>query len=126
MNGARWAGQVLPRLAPGQTWAATALYAVGLLAAALLGAGLVHLLAYHLPAGVPFGPRWDRQALSLLMHCPLVGPLGLIAAIAMLAPLLVCWELRNLERLNTTAVRLLQARRIPLPPTQQALPRSPR
>ena len=125
MNGERWAGQVLPRLAPGQTWAATASNAVGLLAAALMGAGLVHLLAYHLPAGMPFAPRWDRQALALLVHCPLVGPLGLIAAIAVLAPLLACWELRRLERLNTTAVRLLRARRIPLPPTQQVLPRSP-
>ena len=68
MNGARWARQVLPRLAPGQTWAATASNTVGLLTTALLGAGLVHLLAYHLPAGVPFGPRWDRQALALLVH----------------------------------------------------------
>jgi uncharacterized membrane protein len=42
-----------------------------------------------------------------------------------LAPLLACWELRRLERLNTTAVPLLQARRIPLPPSHQALPRSP-
>jgi hypothetical protein len=91
---------VLPRLASGQTWAATASNAAGLLAAALLGAGLVHLLAYHLPAGMPFGPRWDRQALALLVHCPLVGPLGLIAAITVLAPLLACWELRRLERLN--------------------------
>jgi hypothetical protein len=86
---------------------------------------LVHLLAYHLPPGVPFGLRWDRQALALLVRCPLVGPLGLIAAIAVLAPLLACWELRRLERLNTTAVRLLRARRIPLPPSHQALPRSP-
>src|ERR687885_681074 len=126
MNGARWAGQMLPRLAPGQTWAATAYNAVGLLAAALVGAGLVHFLAYHLPAGVPFGPHWDRQALALLVHCPLVGPLGLIAAIVVLAPLLACWELRRLERLNTTAVRLLRVRRIPLPPTHEALPRSAR
>src|SRR5436305_2253922 len=126
MNGARWARQVLPRLAPGQAWAATAYNAVGLLAAALVGAGLVHLLAYHLPAGMPFAPRWDRQALALLVHCPLVGPLGLIAAIAVLAPLLACWELRRLERLNATAVRLLRVRRIPLSPTRQALPRSPR
>jgi len=126
MNGARWARQVLPRLAPGQTWAATAYNAVGLLDAALVGAGLVHLLAYHLPAGMPFAPRWDRQALALLVHCPLVGPLGLIAAIAVLAPLLACWELRRLERLNATAVRLLRVRRIPLSPTRQALPRSPR
>ena len=126
MNGMRWAGQVLPRLAPGQTWAATAYNAVGLLAAALVGAGLVHVLAYHLPAGMPFAPRWDRQALALLVHCPLVGPLGLIAAIAVLAPLLACWELRRLERLNATAVRLLRVRRIPLSPTRQALPRSPR
>jgi hypothetical protein len=126
MNGARWAGQVLPRLAPGQTWAATAYNAVGLLAAALLGAGLVHLLAYHLPTGMPFAPRWDRQALALLVHCPLVGPLGLIAATAVVAPLLACWELRRLERLNTAAVRLLRVRRIPLPPTHEALPRSPR
>src|SRR5437588_1465844 len=125
MNGERWAGQVLPRLAPGQTWAATASNTVGLLTTALLGAGLVHLLAYHLPAGVPFGPHWDRQALALLVHCPLVGPLGLIAAIAVLAPLLACWELRRLERLNTTAVRLLRAQRLPLPPTHEALPRSP-
>jgi hypothetical protein len=125
MNGERWAGQVLPRLAPGQTWAATAYNAVGLLAAALVGAGLVHLLAYHLPAGMPFGPRWDEQALALLVHCPLVSPLGLIGAIAVLAPLLACWELRRLEQLNTMTVRLLRARRIPLPPTHQDLPRSP-
>jgi hypothetical protein len=75
---------------------------------------------------MPFAPRWDRQALALLVHCPLVGPLGLIAAIAVLAPLLACWELRRLERLNTAAVRLLRIRRIPLPPTHEALPRSPR
>src|SRR2546429_3215279 len=124
MNGARWARQVLPRLVPGQTWAATAYNAVGLLDAALVGAGLVHLLAYHLPAGMLFGPRWDRQALALLVHCPLVGPLGLIAAIAVLAPLLACWELRRLERINTTAVRLLRVRRIPLPPTHVSLSRS--
>jgi hypothetical protein len=126
MNGKRWAGHVLPRLVPGQAWAATAYNAIGLLAAALLGAGVVHLLAYHVPAGMPFGPRWDWQALALLVHCPLVGPLGLIAAIAVLAPLLACWELRRLERLNTTAVRLLRVRRIPLPPTRETLPRSPR
>src|SRR5205823_1627448 len=68
---------------------------------------------------------WDRQALALLVHCPLVGPLGLISAIDVLAPLLACWELRRLERLNTLAARLLRAHRIPLPPTHQALPRSP-
>ena len=126
MNGERQAGQLLPRLAPGQRRAAMAYNAMGLLATALVGAGLVHLLAYHLPAGVPFGARWDSQALALLVHCPLVGPLGVIAAIAVLAPLLACWELRRLERLNTTAVRLLRVRRIPLPPTHEALPRSPR
>jgi hypothetical protein len=125
MNGARRAGQVLPRLAPGQGRAANAWNAAGLLATALVGAGLVHLLAYHVPLGVPPGPRWIATALTLLAHCPLVGPLGLIAAIAVLAPLLACWELRRLERLNTIAVRLLRARRLPPPPTHQALPRSP-
>jgi hypothetical protein len=126
MNGERQAGQVLPRLAPGPGRAATAYNATGLLATALVGAALVHLLAYHLPAGVPFGARWVSQALALLVHCTLVGPLGLIAAIAGLAPLPACWELRRLKRLNMMAVRLLRARRIPLAPMHQALPRSPR
>jgi hypothetical protein len=125
MNGARRAGQVLPRLAPGQARAANVWNAAGLLATALVGAGLVHLLAYHVPLGVPPGPRWIATALTLLAHCPLVGPLGLIAAIAVLAPLLACWELRRLEQINTIAVRLLRAHRLPLPPTHQALPRSP-
>jgi uncharacterized membrane protein len=116
---------VLPRLAPGQACAANVWNAAGLLATALVGAGLVHLLAYHVPLGVPPGPRWIAAALTLLAHCPLVGPLGLIAAIAVLAPLLACWELRRLERLSTIAVRLLRARHRPLPPTHQALPRSP-
>src|SRR5690242_18101989 len=116
MNGERRAGRVLPRLAPGQTRAATAYNTAGVLAMALVGAGLVHLLAYHVPLGVPLGSHWMATALTLLAHCPLVGPLGLIGAIAVLAPLLAFRELRNLERLDTMAVRLLRARRIPLPP----------
>jgi hypothetical protein len=125
MNGVRRAGQVLPRLAPGQARAANVWNAAGLLATALVGGGMVHLLAYHVPLGVPPGPGWIATALTLLAHCPLVGPLGLIATIAVLAPLLASWELRRLERLNTIATRLLRAHRLPLPPTHQALPRSP-
>jgi hypothetical protein len=98
---------------------------VGLLAAALVGAGLVHLLAYHLPPGVPFGLRWDRQALALLVRCPLVGPLGLIATIAVLAPLLAFHELQRLDRLNRALTRLLAARHVPVSPACEVVPRSP-
>jgi hypothetical protein len=125
MNGERWARRVLPRLAPGQARAANLWNAAGLLATALVGAGLVHLLAYHVPLGVPLGSRWIATALALLAHCPLRGPLGLVATIAVLAPLLAFRELRRLERLLGALARALAARHAPVPPAHELVPRSP-
>lgn len=114
----------LPRLVSGRAWSTAAWNALGLLATALVGAGLVHLFAYHIPFGVPLGPRWVGAALSLLAHCPLAGPLGLIVAVAVLALLLACRELLRLERLQSSLSGFIAARRLP-PPAEEALPRSP-
>lgn len=115
---------MLPRLLRGQSTRAVTGNAAGLLGTALVGAGLVHLLAYHVFVGVPFGPRWLAAVWTLLMQCPLVGPLGLIAVIVVLAPLLVFREMRLLEQLNRSIMCLLRERRATLPPTQQPVPRS--
>jgi hypothetical protein len=47
---------------------------VGLLVTALAGAGLVHLLAYHIPLAVPFDARGAATALDLVIHCPHDSP----------------------------------------------------
>lgn len=125
MGGRRSAVDMLPRLVPGDGRAAAVCNAAGLPATALVGAGLVHVLAYHLPLGIPFGPRWGAVALDLLVHCPLLGPLGLVVAIAVLAPLLALHEVLRLQRLNAALAALMAARHAPLPPAREPIPRSP-
>ncbi len=121
-----YATSMLPRLVSGRERTAAAWNVLALLATALVGVGLVHLLAYHIPFGVPLGPRWVAAAVALLAHCPLAGPLGVIVAVAVLAPLLACRELLRLERLATSLTDLSAARRLPPPPSRETLPRSPR
>jgi len=114
-----------PRLAGGTGRAPACRNLLGLFLAALIGAGLVHLLAYHVPLNAPLGPRWFAAAGTLLAHCPLRGPLGLIAAIVVLAPILALQEVWRLERLNRALGRALAARRLPMPNGRVAVPRSP-
>lgn len=121
----RHAMSMLPRLVSGCARLTVAWNALGLLTTALVGAGFVHLLAYHIPFGVPMGPRWVAVTLALLLHCPLLGPLGLIGLVVALAPLLACRKLLRLERLNAALSDLVAARRLPLPPSGEAVPRSP-
>ncbi len=122
---------LLPRLLPARTRAAALCNIAVVLVVALAGAGLVHLLAYHLPPGVPLDPGWMPAALSLLAHCPLVGPLGLALSIALALALLGLRELRRLERLNGSLARMLIARPArrsiapPSPADVEAVPRSP-
>jgi len=115
----------LPRLAGGTGRAPACRNLLGLFLAALIGAGLVHLLAYHVPLDVPLGPRWLAAAVALLAHCPLRGPLGLIAVVAVLAPILALQEVWRLERLNEALRRGLAARRLSVPDGRVAVPRSP-
>jgi hypothetical protein len=117
--------KLLPRLAPGVRPAAVAWNAAALLGFSALGAALVHLLAYHVVAVAP-GPHWSATALALLLHCPLIGPLGLVVAVALLAPALAFREALRLERLNAALSNLIAAYRASLPPAHEALPRSPR
>lgn len=115
---------LLPRLVPGDGRAAVACNAGGLCGAALAGAGLVHLLAYHALPGLPLSPHWGATALSLLAHCPLRGPLGLIAAMAVLAPLLALREVLRLRRLSAALGAAMRARRATQAPASVVAPRS--
>ncbi len=115
----------LLRLAGGTGRAPACRNLLGLFLTALIGAGLVHLLAYHVPFDVPLGPRWLTAAGTLLAHCPLRGPLGLIAVVAVLAPILALQEVWRLERLNEALGRMLAARLLPIPDGRVAIPRSP-
>jgi hypothetical protein len=116
----------LPRLVAARSPLAAAGNLAGLLLAALAGASLVHLAAYHLPFSVPLGPLWVAQALALLAHCPLIGPLGCVALGAALAIWRAAHELRRLEHLKTALARSLAARRgvVPRPCTHDLQPRS--
>lgn len=100
---------------------------------ALVGAGLVHLLAYHMPLHVPLGLRWITTALYLLIHCPLALPIGVVLAVAVLVWLSTTREIGRLERVSTHLVYLVAARRAPRsayplasPPDKPVQPRSPR
>jgi len=104
---ARPVSRLLPRLTPGRIRGAAALNAACLLGAALGGAGLVHLLAYHVPLDIPLGPRWGASALALLLNCPLRVQLALCALVALLAVLLARWETRRLEQANAVLARLV-------------------
>lgn len=123
LDGTQRAAMLLPRLVPGQRRAAMAWNAAAVLAMAASGAALIHILTFHVIA-VPSGPRWGQTALSLLARCPLFGPLGLIVASAVLAPLLAFREMLRLERLRVALAALLAARHAPLPATHEAIPRS--
>jgi len=123
---------LLPRLLPSRARGAAPGNLAAVLVVALAGAGLVHLLAYHVPSGVPLGPQWVATVLSLLAHCPLVGPLGVILSVASALTLLGLRELRRLERLNGSLAQVLPARPahrsfapLPFPPDTETLPRSP-
>lgn len=112
-----------PRLVPGQHRAALGWNAAAIPGLAAIGAALVHVLTFHILT-VPPGPLRGATALALLRHCPLFGPLGFIAALAVLAPLLACRETLRLTRLNAALAALLAARRAPVPITREAMPRS--
>ena len=114
-----------PRLAGGTGRAPACRDLLGLFLAALIGASIVHLLAYHAPLGVSLGPRWLTVAGTLLAHCPLRGPLGLIAVVAVLAPILALQEVWRLERLNGALGRMLVMRQLSIPDGRVAVPRSP-
>jgi hypothetical protein len=118
--------RLLPRLAAAGGRAASAANAAGLLGAALVGAALVHLLAYHIPLGLPTAPHWSASFMSLLANCPLLGPLGAIAAIAVLAPLLLLREVVRLECLNRALERRLTTQRVAALRGETLAPRSPR
>lgn len=115
---------LLPRLVLGHGRAAAACNAGVLCGVALVGAGSVHLLAYHALPGLLLGPQWGVMALALLMHCPLRGPLGLIAAMAVLAPMLALREVLRLERLSTVLDAARRARRAARVPACAVAPRS--
>jgi hypothetical protein len=97
----------------------------------LSGAGLVHLLAYHVPLNVPPGERWLATTAALLAACPLRGPLGGITAIAVGAALVALWEMRCLQYLDTTLQQRLgeftprKARAALVSVGEAAAPRSP-
>ncbi len=126
MHGRSRPTALLPRLVGGSGRAPALGNALGLLGAALVGAGLVHLAAYHIPTGLPLDARWFAEALTLLAQCPLRGPLGLVAAVAVLAPLLAARELWRLRRREAALARLLAARNLAVPPGHDTVPRSPR
>lgn len=115
----------LPRLAGGTGRAPVCRNLLGLVLAALVGASIVHLLDYHVPRSVPLGPRWFAAAGTLLAHCPLRGPLGLIAVVAVVAPIFALHEVWRLRRLSESLGRLLVTRRLSIPDGYTAIPRSP-
>lgn len=125
MSDRPWPAALLPRLVPGNGRSAVACNAGGLCGAAMLGAGSAHLLAYHALPDLPWAPHWGAMALSLLARCPLRGPLGLIAAVAVLAPLLALREVLRLQRLSAALGAAMQARRAAQVPASVAAPRSP-
>lgn len=95
------ATSVLPRLmAPSARFAAMG-NGVGLLATALLGAGLVHLLAYHIPLDTPFGPLWFGAAAAWLEACPLLVWIGVIAVFTVAISLIGVREFRRLSHLDS-------------------------
>lgn len=114
----------LPRLVAGWSIAAAFANLLGLLVAALAGAGLVHLLAYHLPSGEPFSNRWDAAAGALVARCPWSIPLGVVAVVALAVLVVVLREVRRLRRMDALLARCLAARQLAAPPGE-ALPRSP-
>ncbi len=114
----------LPRLAGGTGRAPACRNLLGLFLTALVGASIVHLLAYHVPRDVPLGPQWFVAAGTLLAQCPLRGPLGLSAVVAVLAPILASHEIWRLERLRGALGRALAARRLSIPDDDSAVPRS--
>ena len=122
-DGTPWLATLPPRLVPGQQRAAVWWNIIAMCGLAAIGAALVHVLTFHILA-IPPGPRWGTLALALLVQCPLFGPLGLIAAFAVLAPLLAFRETLRLERLNATLAALVATRRASAPPMHETLPRS--
>jgi len=79
---------------------------LSLVLAALVGAGVVHLLAYHVPMEALSANRWMADAGILLAHCPLVVPLGGLGLVALAALGLLLYELRRLRRLEDHLGRL--------------------
>jgi hypothetical protein len=124
-------GALLPRLVAEPRRRAALWNGGGLLATGLSGAGLVHVLAYHIPLSVPPGERWVATAAALLAACPLLGPLGGITAIAAGATLVALWEVRCLQYLDTTLRRRLgespprNGRAVLVSAREVAVPRSP-
>src|SRR5579885_3023785 len=123
MNARQQLAAALPRLAPSRARAVPAWNAAGVVCAGLAGAAVVHLLAYHLPLGLPPGSRWAATALTLLASCPLSGALGAVTAVAVAVVLLALRELRRLRRLDAALARLA-ATRTASPNMEGAQPRS--
>lgn len=120
-----WPASILPRLVPGRRRHAGAWNAGGLLALAAMGAALVHIVSYHLPAGIGSGRYWIDTLPALLVHCLLFGPLGVMVAIAIFAPLYVVREVLRLRRLAETLSRRLATHGFGAAP-RVVMPRSPR
>jgi hypothetical protein len=95
-----------------------------LLTLAAVGAALVHVVSYHLPGGIDSGRYWTATLPALLVHCPLLGPLGVLVAIAVFAPLYALREIVRLERLAEALSRRLAAHGYADPP-HELMPRSP-
>ncbi len=93
---------------------------------ALVGAGIVHLLAYHVPVHVPFGLRWAATALYLLVHCPLIAPIGGVLALGGLAWLSTAREVGRLRQVSAHLAGLISARSAPPTTLDPVQPRSPR
>lgn len=119
MDARHYVAARLPRLVVGRR-AAPLCNAAGLIATSLVGATAVHVLAYHMPFGLPPGARWTNTALALLAHCPVRGLLGVVAIVAVALLALGLWELRRLERLSAALARYAE----PSTSHQQAMPRS--
>jgi hypothetical protein len=114
---------ILPRLVPGQRRVAGVWNAAGLLGLSLVGAALVHVAFYHLPGGIQSSAYWTVALATLFVHCPLFGPLGVLAAIAVLAPLLGAGEILRLKRLEKALAWRLARQGAGIP--YDIVPRSP-
>jgi hypothetical protein len=88
---------LLPRLSGRTGRLAVGVNTLALLLTVLFGAGLVHLLAYHLPLDALASQLWLQTTVTLLVSCPLTVPVGIVAISALAALLLVRRETRRLS-----------------------------
>lgn len=95
--------------------------ALSLVLAALVGAGIVHLLAHHVPLEATSAGRWMADAGALLGQCPLIFPLCGLGGGAVAAALLVVRETSRLRRLDDRLARLASTRPHPKPAVENAV-----